>query len=207
MDQINKEELTLKLFKAGCVKFGEFTLKSGMKSPIYIDLRILVSYPEVLKSVGEAFASVLENLEFDRIAAVPYAALPLAAVVSFLMKKPWIYTRKEAKDHGIQRPIEGLYNEGEVVVVIDDLITTGASKLEVIRPIEAKGLKVKDVVVLVDREQGGGDQLAKKGYKLHSVIDFSQMLRILEEKGMITSEKYQETVEYLEKTKVNYLMK
>ena len=162
----------------------------------------MVSYPEVLKLVGEAFVVVLENLEFDRIAAVPYAALPLAAAVSFLTNKPWIYTRKEAKDHGIQRPIEGLYNKGETVVVIDDLVTTGASKLEVIQPIEAQGLKVKDVVVLVDREQGGKEQLAKKGYNLHPVINFSEMLKILKDKGKINSEKYQETIAFLKKTKV-----
>lgn len=202
MKQINREAISLKLFEVGCLKFGEFTLKSGMKSPVYIDLRILVSYPKVLKLVGKAFASVLENLEFDRIAAVPYAALPLAAAVSLLMNKPWIYTRKEAKDHGIQKPIEGLYHKGERVVVIDDLITTGASKLEVIQPIEAGGLKVKDIVVLVDREQGGKEQLAEKGYKLHGIINFSAMLEILKDKGKIAPKKYQETIEFLKKTRI-----
>lgn len=202
MNYVNKEKLTLKLFEIGCIKFGEFTLKSGMKSPVYIDLRILVSYPEALKLVGKAFVSALANLSFDRIAAVPYAALPLAAIVSFLTNKPWIYTRKETKDHGIQRPIEGLYKKGEIVVVIDDLVTTGASKLEVIQPIESEGLKVRDIVVLVDREQGGKEQLAKKGYNLHAVINFSEMLKILKDKKKITPEKYRETIEFLKRTKV-----
>jgi len=202
MAQINKEKLALKLFNSGCIKFGEFTLKSGIKSPVYIDLRVLVSYPKVLKLVGKALAIVLRDLKFDRIAAVPYAALPLAAGVSFLTGKPWIYTRKEAKDHGIKRPIEGLYNKKEKVVVIDDLITTGASKLEVIQPIESAGLKVKDIVVLVDREQGGKEQLAKKGYTLHAVITFTKMLEILKNKRKITQKQYQKTVTFLRQTKI-----
>jgi len=202
MAKINKEKLSLQLFKVGCIKFGEFILKSGIQSPIYIDLRILVSYPKVLKEVGKAYVSILKGLPFDRIAAVPYAGLPLASAVSSMMNKPWIYTRKEAKNHGIQRPIEGLYNKGEIIVVIDDLITTGASKLEVIKPIEREGLKVKDIVVLVDREQGGKEQLAKKGYRLHAVIKFSQMLKILRNKKRVSQKKYQEIVEFLEKTKI-----
>lgn len=202
MDQLSKEKLALKLFDVGCIKFGDFTLVSGIKSPVYIDLRILVSYPTVLKLVGQSFTAVLENLKFDRIAAVPYTALPLAAMVSFLMERPWIYTRKESKNHGIKRPIEGLYKKGERIVVIDDLVTTGGSKLGVIKPLEAASLKVKDIVVLVDREQGGQKKLAQKGYRLHAVFKFSDMLKILESKKKITSEKYQETIQYLEETRV-----
>lgn len=172
MNKTDKEKLALELLDIGCVKFGEFILKSGIKSPVYIDLRILVSYPKTLKLVGKAFAKILKRLNYDRIAAIPYAALPLAASASFVVNKPWIYTRKEIKDHGIKKPIEGLYKKGEKVVIIDDLITYGTSKLEVIQPILKEGLKVKDIVVLVNREQGGKEQLAKKGIDCMQFIKF-----------------------------------
>jgi len=198
---ISKEKIALMLVEIGCLKFGEFTLKSGMKSPVYIDLRILVSFPRQLKIIGQAYAQVLAKLTYDRLAAVPYAALPLCCAASFATGKPWIYTRKEEKTHGIKKPIEGLYKSGETVVVIDDLITTGLSKIEVIKPLQEIGLKVKDIIVLVDREQGGKEQLAAKGYKLHCVLKFSEMLKILKDKNKISQKIFQETLDFLQKTK------
>ena len=202
MNKTDKEKLALELLDIGCVKFGEFILKSGIKSPVYIDLRILVSYPKTLKKVGQALADILKKLKFDRIAAIPYAALPLAASVSLAINKPWIYTRKEIKDHGIKKPIEGLYKKGEKAVIIDDLITYGTSKLEVIQPIIQEGLKVKDIVVLVDREQGGKEHLAKKGYHLHAVYKISDWLKILKQKKKITSFQYKKTIAFLRQTKI-----
>ncbi len=179
---VSKQNLIIKLFQIGCIQFGNFTLKSGIKSPVYIDLRILVSYPKILKLIAKEYAKVLKKIDYNRIAAVPYAALPLAAAVSFLLNKPWIYTRKEVKDYGTKRPIEGQYKKGEKIVLIDDLITTGDSKLEVIQPLKNEGLKINDIVVLVDREQGGKEQLTKRGYRLYSVFKFSEMLKILYKK-------------------------
>jgi len=189
------------LVKIGCLKFGNFTLKSGMKSPVYIDLRILVSFPRQLQVIGQAYAQVLQNLEYDRLAAVPYAALPLCCAASLATGKPWIYTRKEAKtDHGIAKPVEGLFKKGEKIVLIDDLVTNGLSKLEVIKPLEHIGLIVKDIVVLIDREQGGEAELKEKGYQLHSVLKFTQMLEILKSEQKIDDDKYQQTIEFLHKT-------
>lgn len=197
---ISKKQIALMLVDTGCLKFGNFTLKSGMQSPVYIDLRILVSFPEELKLVGRAYADILKNLSYDRLAAIPYAALPLCCAASFASKKPWLYTRKEVKTHGITKPIEGLYKSGETVIVIDDLITTGLSKMEVIKPIEALGLKIKDIVVLVDREQGGERELKEKGYRLHSVIKFTQMLEILKKENKISNDQYQKTIRFLHQT-------
>ncbi|MBN1535517.1 MAG: orotidine-5'-phosphate decarboxylase, partial [Anaerolineales bacterium] len=108
------------LLESGCVKFGQFTLKSGLQSPIYIDLRQLVGYPKVLSEVANAYLPILQSLAFDRLAALPYTALPIAAVVSLQGSWPMVYPRKEVKEYGTRAQIEGVYKSGEKVAVIDD---------------------------------------------------------------------------------------
>jgi uridine monophosphate synthetase len=164
------------LLAVGCVKFGEFTLKSGLKSPIYLDLRELVAHPNVLALVAEAYQPILDRLQFDRLAALPYAALPIGTAISLRNGKPMIYPRKEAKNYGTRAEIEGGFNPGEQVVVIDDLATTGGSKFEAIEKLNAAGLKVKDVVVLIDRQSGAKQALAEAGYHLQAVLGLDEML-------------------------------
>ncbi len=192
-----KEKLMLNLYQIGVLKFGSFILKSGLKSPFYIDLRILISYPKVLRDVAYVYKEILDNLSFDRMMAVPYTAIPIATAISLLNKKPLIYSRKEVKNYGIKRPIEGEYEKGEKVVLIDDMITTGGSKIENIRLIESLGLKVKDVVVLFDRLQGGKEELKKEGYRLHSAFTIIDWLDVLKRNKKISEKKYQEVVDYL----------
>src|SRR5574339_647255 len=120
------------LLSAGCIKFGEFTLKSGLISPIYIDLRQIISYPKLLAEVAQAYLPIISNLRFSRIAGLPYAAIPIATAISLAGNYPMIYPRKEAKMYGTRAEIEGEYHAGETIVVIDDLATTGGSKFEAI---------------------------------------------------------------------------
>jgi uridine monophosphate synthetase len=192
----SKEKICLDLFEIGAIKFGEFTLKSGLKSPIYIDLRVLVSYPKALKETAAELKKISKKLKFDRIAGIPYAAIAIATALSLKTGWPMIYPRKEVKDYGTKKPIEGTFKEGETVLVVDDLITTGGSKFEAILPLQENGLKVKDIVVLVDREQGGAKELAEKGYALHAVLKISEILQILKENKKISEEQFNDISNY-----------
>lgn len=193
-----KKMLCKRLFEIGAVKFGLFTLKSGLKSPIYIDLRVLVSYPDVLRLVARQMKQNVSGVQFDRIAGIPYAAIPFATALSLESGWPMIYTRKEAKEYGTKKMIEGEFKEGDRILVIDDLITNGSSKFDVIKPLEEAGMKITDIAVLIDREQGGKKELASKGYQLHAVITIHEMLEILKDEGKIPQVQYQEIKSYFD---------
>jgi len=169
-------QLARDLITSQCVRFGEFRLRSGILSPIYLDLRRLVSHPPILARVARAYAATLKDLQFDRIAGIPYAALPIATSIALEMNRPLIYARREAKDYGTKAVIEGDHAPGETIVVIDDLATTGDSKIEAIRKLEEAQLRVRDIVVLIDRGQGAGPMLAEAGYQLHAVAVLPELL-------------------------------
>jgi uridine monophosphate synthetase len=185
------------LLDAGCIKFGQFILKSGVISPIYIDLRQLVSFPKLLEMVAQAYLPILHKLTFDRLAGLPYAALPIATAVSLLGGWPLLYPRKEAKTYGTKAEIEGLFYQGERVAVIDDLATTGGSKFEAIEKLTSAGLKVEDVLVLIDRQSGAKKALMDEGYKLHSVTTLTNLLDYYEKSGRVAIENIETAREFV----------
>ena len=189
--------LAADLLAAGCVRFGQFTLKSGLVSPIYLDLRQLVSHPLILQRVARAYADALRPLAFDRLAGIPYAGLPIATAIALEMNRPLIYPRREAKDYGTKAVIEGEFKAGETAIVIDDLATTGGAKIEAIQKLEAAGLKVQEVVVLLDREQGARETLAEAGYRLRAVVTLRQLLDEWRASEAITAEQYHTVLNFL----------
>ncbi|MFN8384544.1 MAG: orotate phosphoribosyltransferase [Anaerolineales bacterium] len=203
MTQFNENLSSLAdgLLDAGCIKFGEFTLKSGLKSPIYIDLRQIITYPKLLEQIGQAYLPLLKGLKFERLAGLPYAAIPIATAISLAGNYPMIYPRKEAKAYGTKAEIEGEYHAGEAAVIIDDLATTGGSKFEAIEKLTGAGLAVKDVVVLVDRQSGAKESLEQAGYAMHAVLTISALLEYWESNGKVDKEKIAATREFLKQSK------
>jgi uridine monophosphate synthetase len=189
--------LIIGLANLGAVKFGDFTLASGTQSPIYIDLRLLVSRPRLLAQAAELYATLLANLTFDRIAGVPYAALPIGTAVALAADVPLIYPRKEAKAHGLGKDIEGIWQPGERIVIIEDLITKAGSILQSVERFRAVGLIVEDAIVLIDREQGGKANLAAAGVTGHSVLTITEVMDVLVDAGHLTEEKRQAVLAFL----------
>lgn len=181
------KDIVLKLHDIGAIKFGTFTLKSGIVSPIYIDLRECISFPKLLQAIAEEMWKKTAHKKFDRVCGVPYTALPMASYLSIKYECPMVMRRKEAKDYGTKKIIEGVFEKDHNCLILEDLITSGASIMETIAPLEDVGIKVSDIVVFLDRQQGGQKKVEEKGYKLHSVVTMEEALNILQENGRISS--------------------
>lgn len=167
------------LYKIGAIKFGDFTLKSGKTSKIYLDLRQIVSHPTILRTVAEAIWSTITNPTFDVICGVPYTALPIATCISIQHNIPMVMRRKEKKDYGTKQMIEGSFKAGQHCLIIEDLVTTASSVMETAAELETAGLKVKDVAVLIDREQGGKENCQARHFNLHAAFTLKHVLNVL----------------------------
>ena len=178
--------LILQLYDVGCILFGNFVQASGAVFPYYIDLRKIISNPQLFHQVLNTYAEVLENLSFDRIAGIPYGSLPTATGLALRLNRPMIFPRKEVKAHGTRRVIEGHFQPGETVVVVDDILISGNSAMEGAAKLKSVGLQVRDIVVFLDHEQGVKDKLRNNGYQAHSILALSEVTETLYQVGRIT---------------------
>ncbi|HAJ60560.1 MAG TPA: bifunctional orotidine-5'-phosphate decarboxylase/orotate phosphoribosyltransferase [Cyanobacteria bacterium UBA8543] len=185
------QDLILQLYDIGCILFGNFVQASGETFPYYIDLRKIISNPQVFNQVLNAYADILKDLKFDRIAGIPYGSLPTATGLSLRLNHPMIFPRKEVKAHGTRRVIEGNFHLGETVVVVDDILISGKSAMEGAQKIKSAGLKVDDIVVFLDHEQGVKDRLRENGYRAHSVLTISEITETLYQASRINQEQFE----------------
>ena len=200
----SKKEFFLECYKLGIIKFGRFTLKSGIESPFYVDLRPLASDPKILKNLANYLLEMLPLDNFDLICGVPYAALPMATAMSLESYIPLIIKRKEAKSYGTKKLIEGIYQKGQNCLLVEDVITSGKSLLETIPEIEQEDLKVSDIVVVLDREQGGKQLLESKGYRVHTLFNISEVCDILQETGELSDEEVKRIQDFLQGNHIQF---
>jgi orotate phosphoribosyltransferase len=186
------------LLKTNALRFGVFKLTSGKLSPYYIDLRALPSYPESFKKVMDIYEALLKKTvgldKLDRISCVPTSGLLFASVLAYRVSKPILYTRKEKRTHGRERKIEGVLKPGDQIMILDDLITTGKSLIEAIEAIRAEGGIVEEALVLIDRQEGGKENLKKVRVNLHSFMNITKIASMLYEQDVIEEEKYNEII-------------
>lgn len=193
-----EKKLADNLLEIGAFKFGDFKLKlhkqypNAPLSPVYIDLRLLRRYPRAKKIAIDVYQELMKGIKFDLLADVPTAGSPFASSLSDRTKVGMVTPRIDKKEHGSGARIDGLgpRDKGKTVLLIDDLITTSASKLEAANFMKFHGMKVKDVVVLIDREQGGETQLKKNRIKLHFALTMDRLLDYYLSAKKISQKKY-----------------
>jgi len=187
----------------GALKFGAFKLTSGRLSPYYIDLRIVPSFPDAFEKICDFYVKLIKTEirpeEIDRIAGIPVAGIPFASIISFTMKKPFLYVRKGARLHGRERRIEGVIAPGNRVLLVDDLVTAGLSLLKTAKAITAEGGVVTDAVVLIDRQEGGKEKLGKNGIKLHALLNITEVVNTMHDLGSIDEEQLKTILKQVKK--------
>jgi uridine monophosphate synthetase len=193
-------DVIVEMFKIGAIQFRPVKLKSGLNSPYYNDLRMLSSYPRLLRAVAGLMAGTLEKdgLKPDILVGIALAGIPLSTSLSQHTGIPGGYVRSERKEHGTKRMVEGVWSDGATALLVDDVVSDGASKLEVLGHLQEAGLQVHDIVVLVDRGQGGPEVMASYGLHCHAVITMEAVLDVLLGERLITAEHVEEAHRFMQ---------
>ena len=196
------KQVGILLIKNNAIKFGDYTLASGKKSPYYIDLRQTISSPITMDWIANALTRIIINEigkdKIDKILGVPTAGIPFATVVSQKLGLPLIYYRQARKEHGVRKKVEGILERNDRVLIVDDLITTGESVIEGSEVVRDQGGVVNELVVLLDREQGGQENLRASRIEPHVLFKISDAMAWLHSVGLIEDDIFDTIKNYIE---------
>ncbi len=170
---IAKDYIFEVLEKTGALKFGEFTLASGAKSKYYIDMRIIPNYPqEFEKLINEAVKYIQQTCpDIEGVVGIPLAAIPFGTLIANKLMKPYYILRKEPKEHGLMKMVEGEIKPGQKILLIDDLISSGFSKVFAIEALRNEGASVTDMFVFIDRTPEGLAEFEQQyNIKVHYLV-------------------------------------
>ena len=186
------KEFSAFLYEKKIIRFGDFTLASGKKSPYYIDLRLVPSYPiyyrKMIKGLQNIIAEDVGLENFHSLVSVPTGGLVVAASLAIEIVKPIIYVRKEAKEHGTGKAVEGVTCQDMKLLMIEDVVTSGGSVIKAIKSIKDEKMQVTDAYAIVDRMEGATEALQAEGVKLHSLLTIKQIAESLFEQKLITED-------------------
>jgi len=196
------KQVGILLIKNDAIKFGDYILTSGKRSPYYIDLRLTISSPITMDWIANSLTRItiqeIGRDKIDKILGVPTAGVPFATVVSQKLGIPLIYYRQARKEHGVRKKIEGILERNDRVLIVDDLITTGESVIEAAEVVRDQGGVVNELVVLLDREQGGKDRLRASRIEPHVLFKISDAMTWLHNVGLIEDKVYETVQKYTE---------
>ncbi len=198
-------EIAGALFRSGCLKFGSFKVKSGVLSPYYIDLACLLSSPRdfccVVDAVSDEIKRIMVFDEIDELASIELKGAMLLPSIACRLNLPCVVVRKAEKKYGVTGRIAGgTVVKGECILFFDDVVTDGMSKLEGIKPLEQLGARIETVMVVVDREQGGGENIERLGYKFHALTTISELVKCLLQSSCISKEQADAVLDYIKRS-------
>lgn len=199
-----KADLARDLMRSGAIKFGGFRLKlhetqpDAPLSPIYIDLRGVCRDPDYNQDIAQAIDELYGNssIECDVFADIPLSISPVVTLFANRELTRQVTPRPEAKTHGTDDMVIGRFERGEIALLIDDVITKAGSKLEAIETLKTAGLEVRDVLVIVDRQQGGKEELQGQGISLYSVFTLKELCDFYLAEGLIEQDQFDECARY-----------
>lgn len=194
------DDLILDLYDKGCIKFGQFKLKSGEISPIYIDLKAVISYNFILNKIISLLNEKIKYKNFDIMCGVPYGAIVFSSIISFNNNYRQILLRKEIKKYGTKKVIEGEYEENCKCLLIEDTITTGSSIVQYVKILKDNKINVKDIIVICDRRL---DKSNLENYNIESLFTIYDIYRVLKKNDLISSEDFDSIIDYYKKNKLN----
>ena len=200
----NVSQVADALYRSGCLKFGSFRIKSGTLSPYYIDLACLLSAPKELCNIAEKAACEIRNImaidKIDKLASIELKGALILPSIACKVNLPCVVARKEEKAYGVTGRIAGAeIAKGDNILFFDDVVSQGLSKLEGIKPLEELGAYVKHLMVVVDREQGGRENLEKSGYEVHALAKVSELVNCLLQSGYISQKQTDAVLNYIKK--------
>jgi uridine monophosphate synthetase len=197
---VDKESLITALHDIGVFQFKDYTTKSGELMPVYLDMHLLVNRPALLRRIARMIQSIVGDLSFDRLAAIPMAGLPIGVALSLISDVPLIYPRMQNNGAQPGRYIEGSYRTGETVLLVDDILASGEKMQTALKLLETVRLKTLDIVVVIDREAGGSALLRSRGYHVYPIITLHEALSTLLVLNRIPRERQKVITEWLVET-------
>jgi len=198
------EKIAQALYKSGCIKFGSFKIKSGAQSPYYIDMARLLASPKELCTIVDAATEKIKSISasehIDKLASIELKGALIVPIIACKLDLPCVIVRKEEKVYGVTGRIAGAdITKGDNVLFFDDVVSEGLSKVEGVKPLQELGANVKHLLVVVNREQGGKENLEKLGFKVHWLAKVSEVVEILQKSGSISKAQADAVLDYIKK--------